>query len=110
MQQSELSDFLKYVAEITAATTNGKMAWEKVNPTTYVYNSSPPTGGRIVLQRINPNQISFQVANAGGELKLEVVAYPGNPAPLGPLMGLFTIIEKYRDIKGLDFLKKIVPQ
>lgn len=110
MQQNELAEFLKYVADITNATVGEKMKWDRANPSTYVYNAPPPADGRIVLQRMNPSVFSIQAVANNGDVRLEVHGTPATPPVLQSLTGLFMAIERTRDIKGLDFLKSIVPK
>jgi hypothetical protein len=108
MQQNELIELAKYLDEITAATINGKMIWQKANPSTYVYG--PVNGpGKIIIQVGTSSGILFQVRGPlEGDVKLE--AYSSQHSILNQkLNALFLIIEKLRDVKALDFLKGIIP-
>lgn len=108
MQQNELIELAKYLDEITAATTNGKMIWQQANPSTYVYG--PANGpGKIIIQGGTSGGILFQVRGPlEGDVKLEAYSSQ-NPMLFQKLNALFLTIEKLRDVKALNFLKGIIP-
>jgi hypothetical protein len=123
----ETDELLKYAADLAQATTEGKLAWQRANPTTFSWTKSQPgrpPEGRITLQYV-AGQERRPLSN-GGITLVNVKKYiftaidnanvqrftidsSQNPELHIMLHGLFHAIETSLARKGLDFLKSILP-
>ena len=52
MSQAEIDALLAYVDDLLKATSEGKIEWTSINPTTFMWNRSTPPLARLELQRV----------------------------------------------------------
>jgi len=113
-------ELTKYIEQIISATEQGSMDWEKANPTTYVWiTPDAKLQGRIVLQRIDKNELTregmrrnkYFVLEAFDEYqKLQISISGYLIKPINQTLGrLFDTVASANLNKGLSFLKTIVP-
>jgi hypothetical protein len=110
MQPEELGEFLKYLDGIIAATKDGNMNWQALNPTTYVWKKDVNRNARIVVQRVQPQfpkTFVFQLVDNINVVQINEQA--AGTALATKLEELYDGIGKHLDRKGLNFLKSILP-
>lgn len=62
MPNDDTSDLFTYIKEIIDSTRAGNIVWERANPTTFVWRPSDLEKGRVVLQRIDKQEIIRSVS------------------------------------------------
>jgi hypothetical protein len=114
----ETDELLAYLAQLIESTSKGSLNWAEANPTTYTWQSNTPGRvGKLAIQAVQrKNQYGskdwyfvFTVAEpTTGVQKLAVDG--GTDAEVNKkLQELFKAIASSITRKGLDFLKRILP-
>lgn len=124
-----LNEFLPYIDRIISSTDRGEMKWERLNPTTFVWNAAPPNVGRVVLQQVITSEtipvqrmpgipirqavrqvtrILFQVIDDKNIQRISVSS-TDNDVLRDKLNMLYQTLSSGITSTGLDFLKSILP-
>lgn len=122
MATLEIETFKKVVDEIISETRDGKITWNRLNPSTYSFSR---TSGRVTLQEasknvralIGPGRVGtreikthlFQVTDTAGAPQLVVNSAETSEAK-EILEKLFEAVASGVTKKGVDFLKSIIEE
>jgi hypothetical protein len=123
-----LNELLPYIDQIISTTEKGEMNWQRLNPTTFVWNAAPPNAGRIVLQQVitaepmpvprvpvqfrqtlrQVTKILFQVIDDKNVQRISISS-TDDEALRVRLDKLYQTLSSGITSAGLDFLKSILP-
>lgn len=124
MPDIEPTEAVQYLDQFIEATRRSTIAWQRANPTTFIWNVGPPQPSRVVLQRVDrvinartptgtmtqQKQTTYvlQVTDAAG---IQQVSLTGDDHPdiNRKLADLYQSITEMVSKRALDFLKKIIP-
>jgi len=115
-----------YIDELVKATEQGKIDWNAVNPTTFVWETTAPRNARVSLQRVE-RTVSVRVGSVNIPQKaisylFQVVDLKQPTPPIlivdtaednslkEKLAALFNLMKTGISDKTLEFLKSILPQ
>ncbi len=63
MSETEIDALVAYVDDLLKATSDGKIEWTSVNPTTFMWNRTTPPLARLELQRVIQIEQVMKVVN-----------------------------------------------
>jgi hypothetical protein len=126
MANPEDAELVRYIRDLIEVTAQGEASWNKVNPTTFVWDiPNRPQPARLVLQQLGTSGLSPRGALAialEGQSKYVFQAFnlttPQNPVLVingsdndglnGNLRDLFNAISGKESRKGIDFLGAVI--
>lgn len=128
MSETEIDAFVSYVDELLKATSDGRIKWASVNPTTFMWDRPAPTPARLFLQRVEQTVPSTKVVGgvrvpgvekrnlqilsvndmSGGGMNVSI--HGGQDPRINEKLGaIYDSISVGIVDKRLDFLKKTLP-
>lgn len=131
MEQNERQKMLAYIDDLMKATSDGRVIWKAVNPTTFVWESSTPpnaklnfqrvervvgsvpavVGGRQVMQQRKQNSYFFQAFDLAEPSTAILSVDSSDDSELNQKFNaLFELIKTGISEKSLEFLRRILPK